>query len=84
VHVSETLLAPVTLNCFILAVPLFPVLAELVPALAVAEPLGALADAWPPGPLAVAVLPELMPAPALFAVFGEVDALAEEPSIPVT
>jgi len=60
------------------------VLAELPPALAVAEPFapGAeLAEAWPVGPDAVAVLPDaLIPAPALFAVL----ALAAAPSVPVT
>lgn len=79
VHCSESLVALVTLNCFMLEV-----LAELPPALAVAEPFapGAeLAEAWPVGPDAVAVLPdELIPAPALFAVL----ALAAAPSVPVT
>lgn len=61
VHCSEILLALVTLNCF-----MFAVVAALPPALAVAEPFmpgAALGEAWPPGSVAVAVLPELIPAP---------------------
>ena len=76
VHWAETLVALVTLNCFMLEV-----LAELPPALAVAEPFapGAeLAEAWPVGPDAVALLPEFIPAPALFAALGAA------PSLPVT
>lgn len=60
------------------------VLAELPPALAVAEPFGAeLAEAWPVGPEAVALLPE-PPAPALVAVLEEFALLAAAPSAPVT
>jgi len=59
------------------------VLAELPPALAVAEPFGdALAEAWPVGADADALLPE--PAPALFAVLEEFAPLAAAPSAPVT
>ena len=56
VHWAESLVALVTLNCFMLEA-----------LAAVAEPFipGAeLAEAWSPGPVAVAVLPELIPAPA--------------------
>ena len=81
-HWSASLVALVTLNCFVLEV-----LAELAPALAVAEPLvpgAVLAEAWPPGPVAVALLPELIPAPALLAVLAEFVPLAAAPSVPVT
>lgn len=63
VHWSESLAALVTLNCFMLEG-----LAELPPAVAVAEPFvpGAeLAEAWSAAPVAVALLPA-------------------EPSLPVT
>jgi len=69
VHWSESLVALVTLNCFMLAV-----VAELLPAVAVAEPFvpgAALAEAWSPGPVAVAVLAEFVP-------------LVAEPSVPLT
>ena len=81
VHWSDSLVALLTLNCF-----MFEVLAELAPALAVAElvPGAELAEACPPGPVAVALVPELIPAPELFAVLGEFVALVAEPSVPVT
>ena len=81
-HCSASLVALVTLNCFMLEV-----LAEFSPALAVAEPLApgaVLAEAWPPAPLAVALLPELMPAPPLLAVLAEFAPVEAEPSVPVT
>jgi len=42
-----------------------------------------LAEACPPGPVAVALLPELIPAPALFAALAEL-VPASAPPMPLT